>query len=422
MWKAQRGHQSIRHFEPCLDASCVWHEYKTNRMYNNRWYPTVEQLPEGDLFILGGSTTGTKYNRAEINSASYEFWPPRSDAPIPMPFLVETLPYNLYPFVFLLPNGNLFIFASKKSMIFDYHNNRIVKKLPDMPGVPRSYPLTGGAVMLPLDPENDYNVEILVCGGSKEPKNNSPADDTCGRINLGDEDPSWEMDTFVHKRLMPDGVILLDGTVLWVNGCQRGWAGYNRRNFDPTFDPIIYDGTLEHGKRWTTGLADTDIARMYHSVALTLPDGRVWIAGSNNVDPPNITAEYPTEFRVEYFSPPYLFQTRTRPLLSHVPRVVTYNQTFEVLINLGEFKGQNPEIKVGLLRQGFSTHSMHMSQRYVYLRHTVAADMQSIQIEAPPKPTIFPPGSGYLVVLCNGIPSTGVEMFVEKNIEDLQIP
>ena len=81
--------------------------------------------------------------------------------------------------------------------------------------------------MLPLDPANDYNVEILICGGSEKMKNNAVADDTCGRINLGDENPQWEMETFVHKRLMPDGVFLPDGTIFWANGCQRGWAGKN---------------------------------------------------------------------------------------------------------------------------------------------------------------------------------------------------
>lgn len=328
-----------------------------------------------------------------------------------------------YPFVFTLPDGNLFIFANKQSVIFDYKNHKIVKRLPDIPGVPRSYPLTAGAVMLPLDPAKNYNVEIMICGGSEQMKNTAKADATCGRINLGDEDPQWEMDTFVYPRLMPDGVILPDGTVLWVNGCQRGWAGYNGRNFDPTFDPIIYDPNKKKGDRWITGLADTDIARMYHSVALTLPDGRVWIAGSNNVSPPDVLAEYPTEFRVEYFSPPYLFQSETRPLISHVPRVVTYGESFDILVNFGDLaqSGDSPDIKVAILRPGFSTHSMHMSQRYVILRHTVSEDLQSINIEAPPNANIYPPGSGFIFVVCNGIPSKGSEIFVEHNVEDLQI-
>ncbi|KAI9316879.1 glyoxal oxidase N-terminus-domain-containing protein [Dichotomocladium elegans] len=423
-WKADPGWQSIRHYTPCTDDSCEWSEFPTGRMVYNRWYPTVEQLAEGDIFIIGGSTKGAAVNRDEINVPSYEFWPPRSEGAFDFPFLNETMPFNLYPFVFALPDGNLFIFANKQSVIFDYKNHKILKRLPDIPGNVRSYPLTAGAVMLPLDPAKNYAVEILICGGSKEMKNNSPADDTCGRINLSDEEPTWEMETFVHKRLMPDGVILPDGSIFWANGCQRGWAGYNNRNHDPTFDPLIYLPENKPGDRWVTGLADTNIARMYHSVALTLPDGRVWIAGSNNVSPPDILAEYPTEFRVEYFSPPYLFKSNTRPLISHVPRIVTYGESFSIYVNLGDLVqsgASEPEIKVGLLRPGFSTHSMHMSQRYVYLKHTISEDMQTITIEAPPNGNIYPPGAGFLFVVCDGIPSKGTEMFVEHDVSVLAI-
>ncbi|KAI8087798.1 glyoxal oxidase N-terminus-domain-containing protein [Gilbertella persicaria] len=419
-WKAARGHQSIRHFRPCSDESCAWVEYPTGKMYSNRWYPTVEQLPEGDLIIIGGSIAGTKYNTKEKNVPSYEFWPPRTEEPVPLDLLLHTLPYNLYPFVFLLPDGNLFIFASTKSIIYDYKQHKVVRELPRMPGVPRSYPLTGGAVMLPLSPENGYNVEILICGGSHSPKNTSPADDTCGRINLGDKDPQWEMDTFVHKRVMPDGVILADGSLIWVNGCQRGYAGYKDANHDPTFDPLIYHYQKPLGDRWTQGLANTDIARMYHSVALALPDGRVWIAGSNSVDPPDIHAKYPTEYRVEYYSPPYLFRSN-RPKISHIPRAVEYNQTFEVLFHLEAPNIDPKKLKVAIMRPGFSTHSMHMSQRYVYLVHQINHDHKSINITAPPHANIFPPGQGFLVVVYDGVPSKGVEFFVEHNKQDLKI-
>lgn len=325
-----------------------------------------------------------------------------------------------YPFVFVLPDSNLFIFASTKSIIYDYKNHKVVRELPKMPGVPRSYPLTGGAVMLPLKPENDYNVEILICGGSASPKPTSEADDTCGKINLGHENPSWEMDTFVHKRVMPDGVFGTDGSIVWVNGCQRGYAGYKDANHDPTFDPLIYHSEKALGSRWQEGLATTDIARMYHSVALTLPDGRIWIAGSNSVDPPDIHAKYPTEFRVEYYSPPYLFKSNARPKISHVPRIVTYDSTFNILLHLNSEKDAS-KIKVAMMRPGFSTHSMHMSQRYVYLIHQVSQDFQSINITTPPNANIFPPGQAFLVVVYDGVPSVTTEFFIEKDENDLAI-
>jgi Glyoxal oxidase N-terminus len=46
MWKAFAGWQSIRYFTPCNDGACEWEEYVTSKTSVNRWYPTVEQLPE----------------------------------------------------------------------------------------------------------------------------------------------------------------------------------------------------------------------------------------------------------------------------------------------------------------------------------------------------------------------------------------
>jgi hypothetical protein len=45
-WKAKEGWHSIRYFTPCEDGECQWSEYETEQMTGNRWYPTVEQMPE----------------------------------------------------------------------------------------------------------------------------------------------------------------------------------------------------------------------------------------------------------------------------------------------------------------------------------------------------------------------------------------
>ncbi|KAI8578570.1 hypothetical protein K450DRAFT_246412 [Umbelopsis ramanniana AG] len=424
-WKAFAGWQSIRYFTPCNDGTCEWEEFVTSKTSVNRWYPTVEQLPEGDLMIVGGATKGVAVNDDIHSVPSIEFWPPRPEGLVDFLFLNETMPYNLYPVIHTLPDGNLFVFAKHQSIIYNYKTNEVVRRLPDIPGNVRTYPLTAASVMLPLDPKNNYNVEILVCGGSSAMRNTAKADDTCGRINLGDEDPQWEMDTFVYPRLMPDGVFLADGTVMFLNGCQRGFAGYNNRNHDPTFDPLIYNPGRPLGKRWKQDLANTNIARMYHSVALSLPDGRVWIAGSNNNDRSNISATYPTEFRVEYFSPPYLFQSSTRPLVTNIPKVMVYGKRYTIKVKLnyplGLKRPGQPTVKVALLRPGFSTHSMHMSQRYVILIHELQDDSETLLIESPPNAAIFPPGPAILHVLRDGVPAEGTHIHIAEYEDDVRV-
>ena len=63
--------------------------------------------------------------------------------------------------------------------------------------------------------------------------------------------------------------------------------------------------------RCCTILANTTIARMYHSEASLLPDGRVLVSGS---DPE--AAGFTEELRIEVYIPPYLSQGLTQPIVA----------------------------------------------------------------------------------------------------------
>src|SRR5687767_7784407 len=84
-----KGFNSIRLFDPCNDGTCDWTENGV-KLAKNRWYPSVEQLADGTLFILGGSSKGTAANDEKTNVPSYEFFPPKGV--FDFPFLKETLP------------------------------------------------------------------------------------------------------------------------------------------------------------------------------------------------------------------------------------------------------------------------------------------------------------------------------------------
>jgi len=100
---------------------------------------------------------------------------------------------------------------------------------------------------------------------------------------------------------------------------------------------------------------------------------------------------------------------------------VTYDQEFEVLLHLQDNVKDAKKLKVAIMRPGFSTHSMHMSQRYVYLRYQVDPAFETLKIMAPPNANIYPPGSAYLIVTYDGVPCKGTEFFIEKDVNDLQI-
>lgn len=75
---------------------------------------------------------------------------------------------NLYPFLILNTDGNLFIFANQDSILFDFKKNTVIRKYPRIPDGPRTYPASGSAVLLPLTSSDGYNKsEVLICGGAQ---------------------------------------------------------------------------------------------------------------------------------------------------------------------------------------------------------------------------------------------------------------
>jgi hypothetical protein len=432
------GFQSVRLFTPCQDKKCQWVE-KANGLTSKRWYPTMVSLSDGRVIILGGSITGTGVNREEINNPTFEFFPRTTNTPEPFPFLKETLPNNLYPIAHLIagPAGQkrIFVFANNKAIVFDWGTKTIVKRLPNLPGPSRSYPQTGTSVALALRPEENYATQIMICGSTKTFNVTSPAENSCGRINLSNLDTAnWAMEDFGGLgRLMPDAVILADGKVMFLNGAGVGVAGFNKANQftadKPVLTPVLYDHRAAAGKRFTS-LANQSIPRMYHSVATLLPSGQVFITGSNPHGSVTTNVKFPTEYRNQLYKPPYFFKGVPIATIKSVGGKTTLNQgaipvrynqisivTVEVAASIGNV------FTAALVRFGFVTHSTNMSQRYVVtsVKNTTlisTVDGKStfkLDVLMPPNGNMIPPGRNYLFINNKGVPGTTA---VEVNIQN----
>ena len=100
------------------------------------------------------------------------------------------------------------------------------------------------------------------------------------------------------RRVMPCMVSLPDGTVMILNGAHHGTAGFGLAE-DPNLNAILYDPTKPVGSRFSI-LGNTIVARLYHSEATLLPDGRVLVSGSDpQTNNPDGTVKYPEEYRIE---------------------------------------------------------------------------------------------------------------------------
>ncbi|KAL0325519.1 UNVERIFIED_CONTAM: Aldehyde oxidase GLOX [Sesamum radiatum] len=417
------GDRNVRVYKPCSDDSCDWQEFDV-ALRQKRWYATNHILPDGRQIIVGG--------RGQF---SYEFYPKKAgaDQSYNLPFLSQTndprIENNLYPFVFLNTDGNLFIFANNRAILFDYTNGVVVRNYPTIPGGdPRSYPSSGSAVLLPLrDLQGGANVtaEVLVCGGAPKGSFTSAnngnfvgALNTCGRIRISDPNPQWVMETMPSARVMGDMVLLPNGNVLIINGASSGTAGWDiGRN--PVLTPLIYRPNNPIGLRFEAQNSSS-IPRMYHSTAILLRDGRILVSGSNPHAYYNFTGvDFPTDLTMETFSPDYLDPrlVRVRPVIvspaSHSQ--IGYGQ--QLVIN---FKAQGRInrglITVTMVAPPFTTHSFSMNQRLLVLTNStgISASVISLggsnyQVRAmTPDSNILAPPGYYLLVVYREVPSQGI--------------
>lgn len=200
-------------------------------------------MPDGTIFVASGSLNGLDPTVPANNNPTYEILSPKgisSGNSITLDILQKNQPYYMYPFIHLLNDGTLFIFVSKSAQIFSVGDNEVVQELPDLPGDFRTYPNTGGSVLLPLSSSNGWAADILICGGGAYQDITSPTDSSCGRVQPQSANPTWSMESMPEGRGMVEGTLLPDGTVIWLNGCNQGAQGFGLATA-PTLEALIYN-------------------------------------------------------------------------------------------------------------------------------------------------------------------------------------
>jgi hypothetical protein len=188
-------------------------------------------------------------------------------------------------------------------------------------------------------------------------------------------------------------VPLPDGTFLILNGAHFGVAGFGLAS-GPNLNAVLYDPTLPVHSRMSI-MQNTTIARMYHSEALLLQDGRVLVSGSDPQDDIN-----PEEYRVEVFMPPYLLSGAPRPSFTITNKDWTYGSS----VTIGVTIPGNGKIRVSLLGAVTSTHGNSMGARTLF--PAVSCGGGSCTITVPPNANVCPPGWYQVFVLDGPTPST----------------
>ncbi|CAN1822392.1 Aldehyde oxidase GLOX1 [Linum perenne] len=416
----QGGANTVRYLNNC--PKCAWKEYPS-ALSAPRWYSTQQQLADGRMIVIGGR-----------GAQSFEYIPKEGTSntkPFFFDFLKQTLDpdeNNLYPFVFLSPDKNVFVFANNRSVLLNPYTNTVVKEFPVLPGGHRNYPASGMAVLLPLEVKSPFSydivdAEVLICGGSAHIDSYTLASkdmfyealQDCGRLKITRPRPNWRREIMPTPRIMGDMVILPTGEVLMLNGAKRGASGWGFAR-EPNLTPVLFNYKAPDKKQLFKELNPSTIPRMYHSTSVILPEGRVLVAGSNTNNGYIYDAMFPTELRVEKFSPPYFDPARAdkKPKIVEggYPKIMTYAQDITVKISLNENTVLLKNFKVTMYVPAFTTHGVAMNQRLVILllkdAVKVGEGRYDVQCMAPPGTAVAPTGYYLLSVVHNRLPTEAV--------------
>ncbi|TYJ05979.1 hypothetical protein E1A91_A12G201200v1 [Gossypium mustelinum] len=413
-----RGSQRIRYFRPCRDHLC--------NCSNRRGHCRVIDGMLRIYYCLNMIELLLLVEGMLIVTNLYLNYIPRTDLLIFLfcmtlmtRMVAETT--STLSFIFLL-----MVTSSSSPTVtpsfFNYQRNRVVKTFPRIPGGGfRNYPSSGSLVILPLDHQDRFQkVEVMVCGGATSGAYEAaargrflPALSSCGRMVITGNNHIWKMENMPRPRTMHDMLILPTGHILIINGARRGCAGWQNAA-TPLLRPYLYNPKKSRGQRFTV-LKATRIARMYHSSALLLPDGRVLVAGGNPYNTYTFSnVAYPTELRLQAFVPDYMDRqfNDLRPGNVTVEYEghssgVAYGTAFTIHFWLG--RRPSKDVEYSVYAPPFTTHSISMNQRLLKLRcrHTTrdGGGLMSAVLEAPSSPNVAPPGYYLLTVVNNGIPS-----------------
>ncbi|KDP29261.1 hypothetical protein JCGZ_16650 [Jatropha curcas] len=222
------------------------------------------------------------------------------------------------------------------------------------------------------------------------------------------KDPVWKRELMPTPRIMADMMILPTGEVLILNGAKRGASGWGFAR-EPNFAPVLYSPRAKIGARFTE-LAPSTIPRMYHSTSTVLPDGKILVAGSNTNNGYIYDAMYPTELRVEKYSPPYLDAAviTKRPEIVTINEQMTYAQNIDIEVKIAGGKVDHGDVRVTMYSPAFTTHGVNMNQRLILLpmREVVpAGGNYKVGVISPISNLVAPVGYYMLSVVFQGVPS-----------------
>ncbi len=362
------------------------------KMTTPRGYQASVTLSDNRVFAIGGSWSGGIGGRDGTPRKNGEVWSATTGwKALPAASVIPMLTADADPNGDYRKDNHGWLFAWTGGTVFQAGPSRAMNW----------YTTSGTGGVTPAGPRGDdtdamngtavmYDAgKILTMGGSPS-YTRSAATANAYVITLGAGTAGVrKVAPMVHARSFANSVVLPDGKV----------AVFGGQNFPVPFSdntavlaPEIWDPVIE---RFTT-MASAAVPRTYHSVAVLMPDARVFTGGGGLCG--GCTTNH---FDGEIFTPPYLLNpdgtAAPRPAISAAPATAAHGASITVTTD-------RPVTRFAVVRMGSATHSVNTDQRRIELSPTPVTGGYRLTI--PADPGVAVPGYYMLFALdAKGVPS-----------------
>jgi galactose oxidase len=401
-------------YDPFLGTFGTW--YDAADMNIARGYNSSVTLSNGNVFTIGGSWSGSQLKNGELWVPG-RGWTDTGIAPLVADDPIDqAVGYTFYgdnhPWLFAMPNGRVFDAGPPANMAwFD--------------------PLTGASTPAGNRGDDAYSMngiavmyapgKILKAGGAPTYTTTSVYTDNAEPGIYDASNSAYVIDVSAnytnpnaapavtkiaplnHERTYANGVVLPNGDVFVVGGQAQPELFTDS---DSVMTPELF-----HPATMTfTNLAAMPVPRNYHSTALLLPDGSVYVGGggacggcpglfseagsTSHSHTDDSSADHP-DYNI--YKPSYLFNidgsAAIRPTIVAAPNALVLGNRFQVTVsgNVANFS---------LVRLGATTHAVDTDQRRIPLAiNAVTADRRTFDLGAPGDPGITVPGYYMLFAL-----------------------
>lgn len=363
-----------------------------------KWYPTLITMPDGRVLAVSGHP---EVDDSRHNNNSLELYDPATGSWS----IVGSVDYgNIdtvdarryeYPRLHVLPEGTVISMSPMANRRLEkWHPYTDATDWDDViPPPPEGiydnwFAQDTTSVMLPLSPTDKYRARIMQAGGSMPfilDLGNLAAGWIAAPRSMFDHPSSGDVNPV---RENADAVILPTGEIFIEGGLKNGLNDATGVRAPEIYHPA--SGT------WRV-LPASPVVRGYHSTALLMPNGAVWVAGSNFNASPGLSNR---ELRIEIFEPWYF--CGRRPSITDAAPKACHGEKLEIRTpDAGDIQ------KVVLVRCGTVTHNFNSDQRHITLEFTREKG-NVILAAVPPEPNVVIVGYYLLFVIdSTGRPSTG---------------